>query len=472
MDNFESIFREYDVRGRVRRGELDEDNFRRLARGFAIYLERRGINRVVVGHDNRKVSPLFARIACDVLTAQGFTVYDVGLCITPAAYFAQYHLECGGLMMVTASHNPNDWCGCKLGDGLSKTLNSDEIRELYQCCLAADEQPQIVNHGDRLIKYDIREPYIEDILQRVQIPENNLRLVVDAGNGAAGIYAWELFQRLGILTFQLNCDLNDNYPNYFPNPSNIAARKCLKKNVQSFGVRADLGIGFDGDGDRLGVVDSLGNDIWTDRVLMILAADFLRRYSGGAVVFDVKCTEALAEVVRRAGGRSVMWRTGHSHIKAKLKQENAILAGERSGHIFLNAEGRGYDDALLAAAWLLKILAESGKNLADLLREFPAYATSTEIRVPAADDEKYQLVERLQKYFCREYGEENVCLINGARVRLQQFGGWALVRASSNLPELVVIAEAANQETLRRLLTFFRGELEANGICGEWENVE
>lgn len=471
MESFKSIFREYDVRGRVCRGELDEDNFRRLAEGFAIYLERRRITRVVVGHDNRKVSPVFARIACDVLSARGFTVYDVGLCITPAAYFAQYHLDAPGLMMVTASHNPNDWCGCKLGDGLSKTLNSAEIRELYQCCLSADEQPPTESVGGRLIKYDIREPYIEDILQRVQIPKNNLRLVVDAGNGAAGIYAWELFQRLGVLTFQLNCDLNDDYPNYFPNPSDIAARKCLKKNVQSLGVRADLGVAFDGDGDRLGVVDGLGNDIWSDRVLMILAVAMLRQHPGGAVVFDVKCTDALAEVVRQAGGRPVMWRTGHSHIKAKLKQENAILAGERSGHIFLNAEGRGYDDALLAAAWLLKILAESGKTLAELLQEFPDYATSTEIRIPAADDEKYLLVERLQEYFCRQYGEENVCLINGARVRLPRFGGWALVRASSNLPELVVIAEAADRENLRQLLAFFRGELERNGICGEWENV-
>lgn len=455
----------------MRGGELDEENFRRLAEGFALYLQRRQVKRVVVGHDNRRVSPEFARIACAVLVRRGFTVYDVGLCITPAAYFAQYHLSAPGLMMVTASHNPNDWCGCKLGDGLSKTLNTAEIRELYQCCLSAAEKPTESRSDGKLVKYDIRPYYIEDILQLVQIPANNLRLVVDAGNGAAGIYAWELFQRLGVLTFQLNCDLDDDYPNYFPNPSDIAARQCLKKNVQAEGVQADLGIAFDGDGDRLGVVDGEGNDIWSDRVLMVLAADFLRRYPGGGVVFDVKCTNALAEVVAAAGGRPIMWKTGHSHIKEKLKQEKALLAGERSGHIFINAEGRGYDDALYAAALLLKILAERGKTLSELLREFPVYATSTEIRIPTADAEKYLLVEKLQKYFCDEYGAENVCLINGARVRLAAFDGWALVRASSNLPELVVIGEAATREKLQHLLEFFRGELEKNGICGKWENI-
>ena len=472
MDNFKSIFREYDIRGRVQAGELDEENFRRLALGFAYFLHNRGIDRVVVGHDNRKISPRFAQTAVEVLAEKGFTVYDIGLCITPAAYFAQYHLQAEGLMMITASHNPDGWCGCKLGNGLSQTLDSAEIRQLYQYCTAEKLWQGVVCKQGRVINYDIRSAYIEDILQRVKLPANSLRLVVDAGNGAAGIYAWELFQRLGVLTFQLNCDLDNTYPHYFPNPSNIAAREFLKRTVTTAGIEADLGISFDGDGDRLGVVDSRGNDIWSDRILMILARYFLRQYQGGTVVFDVKCTKALAETINKYGGRPVMWKTGHSHIKKKMRQEQAVLAGERSGHIFIGTDGRNYDDALLGAAMLLKILAESGKTLNEILEQFPCYATSAEIRIDCPDSEKYFFVERLKAYFLQNYPSENICLINGIRLELPNLGGWALVRASSNLPELVIIAEAENNEKLIVLQEFFKNELLKNGVTAAWQNCK
>ncbi|MGI5824355.1 MAG: phosphomannomutase/phosphoglucomutase, partial [Bacillota bacterium] len=310
------------------------------------------------------------------------------------------------------------------------------------------------------------------IVSRAAAPPNDLRIVVDAGNGAAGVYAWELFQKLGYLTFQLNCEPDDTYPHYFPNPSEKTAREALKRAVGTAGIDADIGLGFDGDGDRLGVVDGQGRDIWADRVLMILAEYYLRRHPGATVVFDVKCTKALIESVVRSGGRPLMWKTGHSYIKERMKTENAVLAGERSGHIFINDENRGYDDALYAAAVLLKIMAERKQKVEELLKHFPAYETSPEIHISCCDQEKYERVENLQRYFINAYGRENVCQINGARVEFPQFKGWALVRASSNLPELVMIAEADGRENLRRLEALLREELIKNGIKEQWQNIE
>lgn len=471
MDNFQNVFREYDIRGKVKKGELDEDNVRRIAEGFAFYLKKRDINSVVVGYDNRKISPIFAEIAVEVFLTRGFTIYDIGLCITPAAYFAQYYFNVPGLMMVTASHNPADWCGFKLGDGFSKTLNTAEIHELYGYC-----QNQIICNGcdcrkGEVITKDIREPYISDIVKRYKAPKNDLRIVVDAGNGAAGIYIWELFQRLGYLTFQLNCDLDNNYPHYFPNPSEKTAREALKRAVMTSGINADIGLGFDGDGDRLGVIDALGHDVWADRILMVLAEDYLRKFPAASVVFDVKCTNALSETIKKLGGRPIMWKTGHSHIKEKMKVEGAILAGERSGHIFIGDNGRGYDDALAAAAALLKIMAQKKLPLFEILRSFPQYATSSEIRIFDRENTKYRNIENLKQYFIKNYGQDKVCAVNGARVDFPQFGGWALVRASSNLPELVMVLEAKDGENLLKLESFFKKELVKNGIGGEWQNV-
>lgn len=467
-DFFREIFREYDIRGRVRPGEMDRTNVWRIARGFARYLRRRGVEKVVVGYDNRRESPFFACLAAETLAEQGFIVYQIGLCITPAAYFAQYYYEAPGVMMITASHNPKGWCGCKLGDGFAKTLGPTEIRELYEyCCQETEIAPRT---GGAIYTVSIREAYLADLLEQAAAPANSLRVVVDAGNGAAGIYAWELFQRLGYLTFPLHCEPNPDYPHYFPNPSEKTAREALKRAVTTVGINGDIGLAFDGDGDRLGVVDGQGQDVWADRILMILARDYLAKYPGAAVVFDVKCSRALAETVAAAGGNGIMWKTGHSYVKAKMKEVGAVLGGERSGHIFFNDRGRGYDDALLAGASLLRVLAEKGQRLEAVLRTFPAYVTSSEIRIASTDAEKYSQIQRLQQYFIRIYGKENVCCINGARVDFPQYGGWALVRASSNLPELVVVAEAVDRENLQKLEDSFRRDLLKNGITEPWQN--
>lgn len=467
-DFFRGLFREYDIRGRVRPGEMDRTAVLRIARGFSRYLRRRGVQKVVVGYDNRRESPFFARLAAETLAEQGFLVYQIGLCITPAAYFAQYYYEAPGVMMITASHNPKGWCGCKLGDGFAKTLGPSEIQELYEDCRG--ETAAAPRAGGALYHVSIREAYLRDLVEQAAAPANSLRVVVDAGNGAAGIYAWELFQRLGYLTFPLHCEPDPDYPHYFPNPSEKTAREALKQAVTTVGIDGDIGLAFDGDGDRLGVVDGRGQDVWADRVLMILARDYLKKYPGSSVVFDVKCSRALPETIAAAGGNAIMWKTGHSYIKAKMKETKAVLGGERSGHIFFNDRGRGYDDALLAGASLLRVLAEKGQSLETMLDAFPSYETSSEIRIASTDEKKYLQIQQLQQYFVRAYGEGRVCRVNGARVDFPQYGGWALVRASSNLPELVVVAEASDRENLQNLKAEFQRDLVKNGITEPWQN--
>ncbi len=452
------MFREYDIRGRVGPGELDEVSIGMIAQAFALFLSRRGVKDVVVGYDNRNESPVFAQKFIKVLSMSGCHVYDIGLCITPAAYFAQYKLKAQGMAMITASHNPNGWCGCKLGYDYSTTMGPEDIMELYEIL---ESHGQVMGGQGHIEKADIREAYLQDIIDKVPMPENhNLKVVVDAGNGAAGLFAWELFQRLGCLTFQLNCDPDDTYPHYFPNPSDLTARKRLAEMVTHPYIGAAIGFSFDGDGDRLGITDETGKNIWSDRILMILARQFLENHAGAKIVYDVKCTKALEEDIIAHGGVPVMWRTGHSYIKRKMREVGAALAGERSGHIFIGEDfAYGYDDAMLAAALLCRSLAQANKPLSKLMEDYPSYYTSPEIKAPCPDHLKYQVVKSITRQLVEEFGEENVNTINGARVTFPE--GWGLVRASSNLPELVLVFEAQDEAGCRKIRDLFYRRLQA-----------
>lgn len=457
------MFREYDLRGRVAEGELTDDSVRLIANAFGRLLLARGNDRVVVGYDNRPSSPGFKDAAVSGLLAAGLEVVDIGLTISPALYFSQYHLESPAGLMITASHNPSDWCGMKLAHGYSRTLGPAEMRELYRLVEAGESG---AGNG-RCRSADTRDAYLERVTAGTRL-ERPLRVAVDCGNGGAGVFAYEALQRLGCLTFQLYCDPDDRYPHYFPNPSDLKARRRLRQIVTHPYIRADVGLAFDGDGDRIGVMDERGEDVWSDRVLILLARQVLQRRAGAAVVYDVKCTRGLEEEISARGGRPVMWKTGHSHIKAKLHETGAALAGERSGHIFYREGYYGFDDALFAGARLLEVLAASGETLSALVAGTPPYLTSPEIAAPCADDHKYRVVDALVADFKREFGAR-VNDINGARV---DFGdGWGLVRASSNLPELVLIFEAGSEARLREIRSLFRARLAA---CPEidpaWRN--
>lgn len=465
-EKFKSMFREYDVRGRVADDELNVEACELIVRGFAAFLRRRGIGRVVVGYDNRKDSPAFAAASIRALVASGIEVLDIGLAVSPGLYFAQYHLNCEGGVMVTASHNPDGWLGFKLAHGFSKTLGPVEIKELYEII----EGSQFVDGAGSVKAVDIREAYLDAIVSRVKLnpAHPQMRIAIDSGNGAAGPFAWELFQRLGCMTFQLYCDPDDTYPHYFPNPSDLKARKRLKAMVTHPYIKSEIGLAFDGDGDRIGVLDENGENVWSDKVLLLLAVGLLEKKKGAKIVFDVKCTQAIPEEVSRLGGVPIMCKTGHSYVKAKLHEEGAALGGERSGHIFYAEGYYGFDDALFTAAKLLEFLSYQDEPVSKVLERLPAYITSPEIKTHCDDAAKYKVVDTLVEEFKAEYGDR-VIDINGARVVFDD--GWGLVRASSNLPELVLIFEAKTEKRMREIRAIFREKLGKHAVISTvWEN--
>ena len=467
--NFRNMFREYDVRGRVNDEELNEDSVSVIAKAFGTLLRKHDPtnNTVVIGYDNRSYSPRFSQVAIETMVRCGFHVINVELSLSPVVYFAQYHCKSPAAIMITASHNPDGWCGFKLAQDYSKTLGPKEIKELY----AIVESGNFVKtSGGSVEQVDIRDAYIDSVVSRINMNASCApRVVIDAGNGGAGVFAWEVFHRLGCPTFQLYCDPDMSYPHYFPNPSDLKARKRLSEMVTHPYIHADVGIGFDGDGDRIGIIDQNGENIWSDRLLMILAQQLLEKKPGAKIVFDVKCSQALPEVITKHGGEPIMWKTGHSHIKAKMHEIKADLAGERSGHIFVGGDDYyGFDDAIFTAAKMVEYLSQQKKSITEILSSFPQYVTSPEIKAHCPDETKYGIVDQLIADFKSEYGSR-VNDINGARVLFDN--GWGLVRASSNLPELVLIFEGKTEEDMVHIRDIFKTKLDKyEDIDGDWDN--
>ncbi|MBN2181785.1 MAG: phosphomannomutase/phosphoglucomutase [Sedimentisphaerales bacterium] len=467
--NFKNMFREYDIRGRVNDEELNKSSVSLIVKAFGTWLRKldQTSNLVVIGYDNRSYSPRFSEIAKEAMVQCGFHVIDIGLSLSPVVYFAQYYCKSPAAIMITASHNPDGWCGFKLANGYSKTLGPREIKELFS---VVESEEFVERGGGSCEQVDVRDAYIDSIVSRINMNANGVpRVVIEAGNGGAGIFAWEVFYRLGCPTFQLYCDPDISYPHYFPNPSDLKARTRLSEMVTHQYIHADVGIGFDGDGDRIGIIDENGQNLWSDRLLMILARQLLEKKPGGKIVFDVKCTQALPEVITEYGGEPIMWKTGHSLVKAKMHETKADLAGERSGHIFVGGEDYyGFDDAIFAAAKLVEYLSHVKKPITEILNSFPQYITSPEIKAHCPDETKYDVVDRLVADFKREYGSR-VNDINGARVLFDN--GWGLVRASSNLPELVLIFEGKTEQDMMHIRDIFKTKLDKyKDIDSQWEN--
>ena len=464
-EEFRSMFREYDIRGRVSEEQLCPDNVYRIVKAYAKYLIKRNIFRSVVGYDNRKCSPSFAEAAIKALREEGIDVFYIGLSLSPAAYFAQYHLSSEGLVMITASHNPDGWSGFKLANGYSKTLEPDDIKEVYSLL----DTPSSGRAEGDYTEVDIRDAYIDAIVSRIHMGKKKLRVVLDAGNGGAGLFVYEIFQRLGCMTFQLNCDPDMDYPHYFPNPSDVSGRARMKEMILHPYIHADIGLSFDGDGDRIGVIDEKGNNIWSDTVLALIAKQLLEKKPGASVVFDVKCSQTLVDVIEKFGGKPIMWKTGHSYIKSKLHSTGAELAGERSGHIFISGDDwYGFDDASFVAAKLVEYLSHQDESVSEIIEEFPHYVTSPEIKAHCPDSVKYGIVDELTAKLKAAY-PGRVCDINGARVKFEN--GWGLVRASSNLPELVLIFEADTRENMLAIREIFKSYTRAYAdISDKWEN--
>ncbi len=463
------MFREYDVRGRVNDEELNEDSVSLIVKAFATLLRKHDPTNdtVVIGYDNRSYSPRFSEVAIEAMVQCGFHVINVELSLSPVVYFAQYHCKSPAAIMITASHNPDGWCGFKLAHGYSQTLGPQGVKELFS---AVESEEFVETSGGSVEQVDVRDAYIDSVVSRIDMDASSApRVVIDAGNGGAGIFAWEVFHRLGCPTFQLYCDPDMSYPHYFPNPSDLNARKRLSEMVTHPYIHADVGIGFDGDGDRIGIIDQNGGNLWSDRLLMILARQLLEKKPGGKIVFDVKCSQALPEVITKHGGEPVMWKTGHSHIKAKMHEIKADLAGERSGHIFVGGDDYyGFDDAIFTAAKLVEYMSQQKKSITEILSAFPHYITSPEIKAHCPDHIKYDVVDQLVTEFKGEYGSR-VNDINGARVLFDN--GWGLVRASSNLPELVLIFEGKTEKDMVHIRDIFRTKLDTHeDIDSHWEN--
>jgi phosphomannomutase/phosphoglucomutase len=455
-----SMFREYDIRGRMKDTELNPQAARLIGRAYGAFLDQRGIKTVVVGHDSRHGSNAVHEPLIEGILSAGRDVIDIGMCLTPMMYWAQYHFQSQGGAMITGSHNPKDWSGFKLASGLSSTLVGEEIRDI----LSLIENDRFIEGKGTRRAESIAELYAKDLAERVHITKK-LRVVVDTGNGTAGAFAPDILRRAGLDVIEQFTDLDPDFPNHEPDPA-------LKQTVEALGARvrkenADLGFAFDGDGDRMGVVDEKGDVIWPDRYMILLARQVLEKQPGAKIVFDVKVSQALEEDIAAHGGIPIMWKTGHSHIKAKLHEEKAALAGEMSGHIFFVQNYYGFDDGVYAGLRFAEYVSGVGKPLSEIIAGTPYYISTPAIDVDCPDDKKYGVVDKLTAELKRDF--PRVVDINGARVIFED--GWGLVRASSNLPVLVLRFEAKTQKRLDEIKVLFRKYMDKYPEIGKiWHN--
>lgn len=455
------MFREYDLRGREADDELNEQSMYYIGRGFGAYLRKRDINEAVVGHDARATSESFHAAVVKGLRESGINVIDTGIVTTPMGYWSQYHLNVKGLVTVTASHNPAGWNGVKLGSDFSYTLLTDELQEVYD--IIAKEE--FVEGNGSIRKEEIFDAYKKDLASKVKVGKK-FKVLVNTGNGTAGLYVPDVLRAVGCEVVEHFTKVDPTYPNYTPNPDGTAMMEDTAK--QTVANKCDLGFAFDGDGDRMGLVDEKGNIIWPDRYMILLSRLVLSKNPGAKIIFDVKVSEALPEDIAAHGGVPIMWKTGHSHIKAKMHEEKAALAGEMSGHIFFSDGYYGFDDSLFAALKLLEYLSTQDQPLSKLIDDTPYYISTPTIQVQTTDEDKYDIVEELVGEFKAE--GYKVIDINGVRFYTDK--GWGLVRASSNTPSLVLRFEAKDQEELEKLQGIVKGKLERfEKVSKDWDST-
>jgi phosphomannomutase/phosphoglucomutase len=444
------IFREYDIRG-LHETDLTDDAVRLVGQAFGTYLRRKNLKTVAVGRDFRISSPRIMKALTDGLAATGCDVTLVGEVPTPGLYYSIAHLGTDGGVQVTGSHNPIEYNGLKICEGV-QALHGKQIQGLLELIREEDfesgtgtveEKPTATAYGEMLIS-------------KVN-PAGRLKVVLDAGNGSAGPVAPGIFRRLGQEVIELFTEPDGNYPNHTPDPTVEANLQDLIRTVRETG--ADMGFGYDGDADRLGAVDGQGRILWGDQLLALFSRDVLERVPGSTIVFDVKCSQGLEEDIEAHGGKPLMWKTGHSIMKAKMKEEGAPIAGELSGHIFFGYGYYGFDDAIYGSLKLLEIVSHSGKPLAELRDSIPCYVSTPEIRLDTTDEHKFDIVARVRDHFQQNY---EVIDIDGARVKFPD--GWALVRASNTQPVLVVRFEAKTEERLEEIRAEVFGVLEKEGV--------
>jgi phosphomannomutase/phosphoglucomutase len=434
-----TIFREYDIRG-IADQELTSDGIAQLGRTIGTFVARERGKRLNVARDCRLSSERLRNAIVAGLVAAGCDVTDLGVVPTPLLYYASFHLQADGGVMITGSHNPPEYNGFKVMCGNS-TIHGEEIQHLRAMLEAGD-----LATGQGSVKtYDIVTPYVEEITRQFDL-KRRVKVVIDTGNGTAGPALHRLLERVNCEPIELFFDMDGRFPNHHPDPTVPKNLEVLIARVTE--SRAELGIAIDGDGDRIGAVDELGNVVWGDQLLAIYGREILTRKPGATFISEVKASQVLYDYLNARGGRALMWKTGHSPIKAKMQQEKAELAGEMSGHMFFADRYYGYDDALYSALRLIELVDRAGAPLSALLADLPRTVTTPEIRVDCPDEEKFQLVERVKEAFRRTH---RIIDVDGVRVLFDQ--GWGLVRASNTQPVLVLRFEArdpAQLESYRR----------------------
>ena len=452
----ESIFREYDIRGIVP-SQINERSINAIASSIAKKCSYEKVNELAIGRDGRLSGQDLLNSLSTKLQALGLHVVNVGLVTSPLLYFAAKKLPSKSGIMITGSHNPKDYNGFKI------VINDLPVSGTEILSLISNEALKINSPGSEVIKKDLMDEYVDEVCLQGSKNPKKMKVIIDCGNGSAGKIAPKLIRKLGHEVIELFCEIDGNFPNHHPDPGKIENLQDLIKAVKN--ESADLGIAFDGDGDRLGVVTNLGEIVYPDQLMMMFSREVLKDSKIKDIVFDVKCTNLLAEIITEAGGNPVMSPSGHFHIKNTLREKNAPLAGEMSGHIFFNDRWYGFDDAHYSAFRLIEIIMNSNSSLGTIYNELPKVFSTPEISINVNDSKKFRIVEDFIKK--AEFGVGEKITIDGLRVNFDD--GWGLLRASNTTPKLVLRFEANSSERLDEIQNIFLDQLK---IIDETINIE
>ncbi len=470
-------FREYDARWLFEK-DIDIDGITNLGKGLGTQIInhiKKSNPRVIVGHDYRSYSEKIKKALISGLISTGCKVEDLGLSLSPMVYFAQFNLNSDAIAMITASHNENGWTGVKMGIKKGLTHAPEEMLELKDITLS---EKFIEGKGDIKKIENFKDIYINDLIKKNKI-SNKIKAVVACGNGTAGIFAPQILKGIGCEVIELDCNLDWNFPKYNPNPEDLNMLKEIAKAVKN--NNADIGFGFDGDGDRCGVIDNEGNEIFSDKIGLLIARNLAKKHQNSKFIVDVKSTGLYSKdkVLKDNRCKTIYWKTGHSHIKRKVYFENALAGFEKSGHFFFNKPlGYGYDDGINSAIQVCHLINNKNKKISEIINELPKTFQSPTMAPFCKDEEKYQVVKQIVEKI-NEFKNKNIKIddqnineiltINGVRFTLED-GSWGLVRASSNKPSLVVVVESPTSDKRKKnIFNFIDNLLEKTGKIGDYD---
>ncbi len=451
MEIAKNIFRVYDIRG-IYPTEIDEKVAREIGKGFATLMKREGQTQIIVGHDNRKSHAGLKDAMIEGITSTGMDVVYIGFCVTPMSYFARVHLNIKPSVMITASHNPKEYNGFKICGLGTDTIYGDEIQALRE--FIEKGEFEVAEVPGKVVEMSIRDAYINYIVDKVKLGDRKLKVAIDCGSGVGSLFAEEIFTKLGCEVLPVCCESDGDFPIHHPDPSQEKNMLDFEKFIVD--NKCDIGLGFDGDADRVIAFDEKGKIYFGDEFMAIIWRDIIHKYPGAKGIIDVKCTQGLYEEIANLGGVPEFCKVGSSLIKAQLRRENLIFTGEYAGHIYFNDEHYGYDDAMYAGARLLRILSNTDKQMSELLDGFPKYPSTPEVIYKVTDESKARIVEEVRDRFKAEGYE--VIDIDGARVIIGH--GWGLIRASNTGPNLTIKAEADTMENAEKILEMIKQYIE------------